>query len=914
VRPLDAHTVNQIAAGEVVERPASVVKELVENAIDAGARRIEVELVDAGRTRIRVSDDGHGIAPEDVPIALQRHATSKIRAASDLETVATLGFRGEALPSIASVSRFRLESGIVAPDLRVLRRVCAPRAVYGAPVPDAGPDADLGAERGPMERLGTRARREAREVPPAPLVIERSGTGPDTFGPETSGPETSGPDTFGADTFGGDGLRVQVRVTGGEIGPAEMVSGPVGTTITVDDLFFNVPARRKFLRSDTTELGAALDHVTRYAMLHPEIAFTVRVARTEGGRLGSASLALQTPGLAAEARDLGGEARHSGGGAGVARHSARGGTDPEAAREALAALWGRDVARALARIEQRIGDVAVSGFVSPPHLTRSTRAYQHVFVNGRPVRNRNLTVAVDLALRDITPDRRFPYLVLMLAVPPHLVDVNVSPTKSEVRFRQESLAFDAIRRAIKQALLEHGMMPSAHQIAVANDALRQARDGSEDGGSRLRPVADIAASGSPWLTVANGSDGAASGGPLLPVADIAPGGAIGGQGQPLAATGSEQDGSPLRPVAAIAPGSAIGGHGQPLAATGSEDDGAPLRPVADGSDGAAVADSGFRLLTVADIAASGENFGFQRLMVADSTTGGHGQPLAATGSEDDGAPLRPVADIAPGGAIGGHGQPLAAIGSEQDGSPLRPVAAIATGGHGQPLAATGSAIEGHRLPPVANGSEDGGSRYATGKWPFAALLDGLRVIGQAMHTFIIAETRGGVVLIDQHVAHERILFERLCGLKGAVPVERQPLLVPQPLELDRRAAALLHDRFDELRGLGFELEPFGSDHTLLVRAAPAALRGKDPIRLLRDLIDEMTETTVQRRLVPTREQIWIMASCKMAVKAGDPLSIPEMERLVMDLAATENPYLCPHGRPITVTLGTADLLRLFKRT
>jgi len=192
-------------------------------------------------------------------------------------------------------------------------------------------------------------------------------------------------------------------------------------------------------------------------------------------------------------------------------------------------------------------------------------------------------------------------------------------------------------------------------------------------------------------------------------------------------------------------------------------------------------------------------------------------------------------------------------------------------------------------------------------------LEGLRVLGQAMNTFIVAETARGIVIIDQHVAHERILYEYLCGLKGPSAIEKQVLLTPVALHLDRRQAVLFRDKVSEVEAIGFELEPFGGE-SYLIRSAPAALRGKDPARVLRDLVDELIEASVTRRLAPTREQIWITSSCKMAVKAGDPLSLPEMERLIVDLAATDNPYMCPHGRPITLTLGKDELFRKFKRT
>ena len=341
VRLLDPHTVNQIAAGEVVERPAAALKELLENAIDAGASRIEIELIGAGRTLIRVSDDGCGMSEADARFALQRHATSKITSAEDLLGVRTLGFRGEALPSIASVSRLSLSTG------------------------------------------------------------EQ------------------------------DGLRTVFEVEDSQIRQLSGASGPRGTDIRVEDLFYNTPARLKFLKSDTTELGASVEVVSRYAIAYPHLA----IRMTHNGQL-----AFSTVG---DGDRLG----------------------------SIAEVWGREMSRALAEVRTMIGGIAIEGFVSPPHVTRHTRAYQYLTVNGRPVRTRTLTAAIDQAYRDLTPEKRYPLVALSLELDPSRLDVNVSPTKSEVKFQQEGQAFDAIRVAIKSALMEHGMMPNAEGVALANEAM-----------------------------------------------------------------------------------------------------------------------------------------------------------------------------------------------------------------------------------------------------------------------------------------------------------------------------------------------------------------------------------------------------------------------------------------------------------
>ncbi|MBI3722180.1 MAG: DNA mismatch repair endonuclease MutL, partial [Fimbriimonas ginsengisoli] len=341
------------------------LKELLENAIDAGARRIEVELRDSGRTLIRVSDDGEGMSLEDARSAIQRHATSKIRSAEDLRAVRTLGFRGEALPSIASVSRLTLSTG------------------------------------------------------------------------------TS------------DGLRSVLRVEGSSVLEPEAASGPRGAEVRVEDLFYNTPARLKFLKSDTTELGACFEALSRTALAYPEIAFTL----THNGQA-----ALSTTGSG----DL---------------------------LEAIASVWSRDIARTLAEVSAEIAGMRVFGFVSPPHVTRPTRAYQFLWVNGRPIRSRALTAAIDQAYRDLTPEKRYPVVALGIEIDPERLDVNVSPTKSEVKFQQEGAAFDAVRLAIKGALAEHGMMPSVEAVLRANEALAAASWPAVDlGGLSFRaqsPLSDM---------------------------------------------------------------------------------------------------------------------------------------------------------------------------------------------------------------------------------------------------------------------------------------------------------------------------------------------------------------------------------------------------------------------------------------
>lgn len=601
VRQLDSHTVNQIAAGEVVERPASVVKELVENSLDAGARRIEIDLEDYGRRLIRVADDGHGMSEPDVRVALERHATSKITRVEDLAHALSLGFRGEALPSIASVSRMTLSSG------------------------------------------------------------------------------------------DSDGGRLALRLDGGRVDREERTAGPRGTTVTVEDLFFNTPARLRFLKSDPTELSATVDVVSRYAVAYPDVSFLLR----HGG-----STLLTSSGSG----DL---------------------------LAAIADVWGRDLARSLVEIDLALGGLRVRGFVSPPQVTKPTRTYQWMFVNGRPIRSRSLGAAIDQAYRSLTPERRHPIAVLLLDADPARIDANVSPTKSEVKFQSEGQAFDAVRHAIKSGLMAQGMVPSAADIFQANAALAAVREAS-----------------APTLYAA-----------------------------------------PSDAAHASSPSAMPGGAGEAM----------------------------------------------------------------------------PVL-----GRLFGEIPAVPSAGSESPGEPM------------------GKGMTAHDL------------------------LDGLRVLGQLFETFIVAENRRGLLVVDQHVAHERILYERLRDTRGSVAVEKQGLLAPLTFHLDRRSAGLFAEQIEEVRALGFDLEPFGGS-SFLVRSAPAALRGRDPLQVLRDLAAELADGYGAGRLTPTRDAILVMCSCKMAVKAGDPLSPVEMEKLLFDLAETENPYFCPHGRPITIVLSREDLLRKFKR-
>ena len=633
---LDENTANRIAAGEVVERPASAVKELVENAIDAGATQIVVGLEEGGKLKILVADNGCGMTRSDAILALQRHATSKIRSADDLFSIQTLGFRGEALPSIASVSRFTLTTK----------------------------PAD--------EESGTR------------LVIE-----------------------------------------GGDIVEAEEVAARDGTTMEIAELFYNTPARLKFLKSTPAEVSRAVEAVGHLAVAYPAIAFRLR---------NGASEVFSTPGTG----------------------------EPLAA---LAAVWGRDTARKLIPIRNESPGLVVTGHIATPDVTRPGRSHELFYVNRRPIKSRLLGHALEEAYRALTPESRYPIAAIFVEITPDLVDVNVHPTKTEVKFTRDGEVHHAVSQAVKSALLAYGIVPTARvqQMAMAQEPAST----TETGQGRLE-----------WGKADYRERGTED--------------RIGTQQEHAAA------------VAAFAP--------------------------------------------------------------FDAAV----QAAAAAFSGAQNSPFTPSDSVSR--------DPFATAASEQ--SPAE--------------------------------SDEGALVERTAPRPFAEQLREFRVLGQARNTYIIALTPDGIAVIDQHVAHERVLYERLTVKRFSAGIPVQHLAVPLTLNLSRREALLLGEHCPSFAASGWEIAPFGGD-SFVVRAIPAMLVKKSYELILRDMIDELVNQSVSRRLLVQQDHVTITNACKMAVKAGDPLTIEEMTGLLEQLAETENPYLCPHGRPIVVTISFHELDKQFKR-
>ena len=595
LRRLPSTLVNRIAAGEVVERPASAVKELVENAIDAGAHRIVVTLKEGGRTFISVVDDGSGMTAEELKLAVERHCTSKLPD-DDLNDIRTLGFRGEALPSIASVSRFVM----------------------------------------------------------------------------TSRPA-------GADT------AWSLEIDGGARSEPRPAAHPAGTRVEVRDLFFATPARLKFLKEPRSESGHVADALRRLAMAHPEIAFRLESEERTLIDLAAANASL----IEADAARL----------------------------ERLAAIMGREFADNTVAIDANREGFRLTGFAGLPTLNRPTGQHQYLFVNGRPVRDKLLAGAVRGAYQDFLARDRHPMVALFLEAPTALVDVNVHPAKTEVRFRDAGIVRGLIVGALRTALSAAG-----HRAST---------------------------------TVADAALGA------------------------------------LRPHT---------GYSTPL----------PM--------------------------------GFGR------------------------------ASSLPRGLAEAATQFMA------------------------PFAAPSARVETAVEAPNGNGQP----------YPLGVAR------AQLHETYIVAQTDQGVVIVDQHAAHERLMHERLKDQLGADGVKRQALLLPEVVDVGEDGARRLAQRADELAEMGLVLEPFGLG-AVVVRETPAVLGEVDVQGLVRDLADELAEMGDHLSLKERIEEVCGTLACHTSVRAGRRLTVEEMNALLRQMEATPHSGQCNHGRPTYVELKLADIERLFGR-
>ena len=585
IHVLSEHVANKIAAGEVVERPASIVKELVENSLDAGADQIEISIKHGGKSLIRVADNGSGMTAEDAQLAIQRHATSKIEKAEDLDHIVSFGFRGEALPSIASVARFSLQTRTE--------------------------EASIGTE----------------------LVVD-----------------------------------------GGSLVKAKECPAAAGTVIEVRDLFFNTPARRKFLKQDTTEFGHILDTVTCVALANLQVRF---VLISDGKTVLDI---LPTQDLTVRA----------------------------------AALLGDDWAAQSLPVKSEIPHAKLSGLIGKPSLASGNRAKQFIYINRRWVKAYGLGYGLQAGFHGHLMQHQFPAAILFLELNPRYVDVNVPPTKQQVRLSHEAIIKSMIEKTVAAALQESGdLVPSFRERDEKPDAFFR--------GTRYQEP----------------------------------------------------------------------------------------------------------------------SFGFEERMVSQQ-------------------------------------------------APLKVAEAV--------------------VADVVMRKVDGSQPLEIGKG-----LKILRILGQVHRTYILAETEEGYVVVDQHAAHERVMFEALMNNFDLERPSSQGLLMEEVLELHPRQVEILKKSLPFLAKLGFEIETFG-EKSFVVRALPSIMIDENPLTVLRQFVDERETGRSQTRLKGAQEDVAAMIACKRkSVKAADPLTLSEMQGLLEQLARCKNPFNCPHGRPSIMKYSLKDLEKQFKR-
>ncbi len=670
---------NKIAAGEVVERPASVVKEMLENSLDAGATRIKISVEAGGKKLIQITDNGCGMVRDDAMLAFERHATSKIKNAEDLLSVATLGFRGEALPSIASVSRLRLE---------------------------------------------TRA------------AEEESGT--------------------------------VLEINGGKIARVEEAGLPLGTSITVRDLFFNTPARKKFLKAESTELSHIASLVTHYALAHPEKHFELHSATN------AMLVAPPVAGYSERVYQVFGKETLDQ-------------LIPVAARVALERVglpqpppWRRAVEEEDGEVTAKDpGEMRIHGFVSKPEIQKLNRNSIFVFVNGRLIRDRLVQHALTEAYRNIIPPSVYPVVLLFLELPAAEVDVNVHPSKTEVRFRQQTVMHDFVRDSVRAALM------------------------------KARPVPQ-------FVTEMRAH-----------------------------ATASQ----------ALTPGAMT-----------------PVAPSWDPVSGAA-SDPDPNLSRLAENANRGVPGDFFR-------AGGFSLQ----------APVQP---------------PVSARLQFESGIAVEANAAIpvARGLETLPLARGPEPVPDHGCAPALDVDGDEPTLFSLGT---------LKPLGQVRNSFILAVNEDGLWIIDQHVAHERVLFERVLKQRATLRVESQRLLMPIVLELSPAQQAVFAEISDELTHNGFDAEPFGA-RSIAVKMAPAGIEAGAVEHMLNELLDQLSREDQSLNLEKIRTRIAASIACHAAIKVNMPLEQNKMQWLLTELAKTDHPMSCPHGRPVVLRYSVKDIQKAFKR-
>lgn len=686
IHVLDQVTIDKIAAGEVIERPASIVKELVENAIDAGATSVTVEIKDGGISLIRIMDNGCGIPHEEVRSAFLRHSTSKISSVEDLAHISSLGFRGEALSSIAAVTQTELITKIE------------------------------------EEELGTR------------YVIE-------------------------------GGKEISIEETG----------APDGTTFLVRQLFYNVPARRKFLKTPMTEAGHVQDLLMHLALSHPEVAFIF---------LNNGQEKLRTSG-SGKLKDV------------------------------IYNVYGRDVAANLLDIDYEKGGLRITGYLGKPVITRGNRNFENFFVNGRYVKSPMISKSLEDAYRDFTMQHKFPFAVLHFHVDGEQIDVNVHPTKMELRFQRQQDVYNTVFEGVHRRLLEPELI---QQAEVPDPVAADAKKGAEARTSKE----------SPFLLKPRTPGNVPAG--ARPVSRPA----VSDAGKPENSEASES------PVVQPATG---------VAARSGEKNAASQKSKEEVRD---------------------EDYFIRKMR--ERVMAYHNRASSAEVSDKSGIYRQ-----------------------EEQADRIREAAVY----NAQPAEETVQP----KPQQLDLFEENFLKRDVRAEY---------KLIGQVFDTYWLVQYQDSLYIIDQHAAHERVLYERT--LKGMKTREftSQYLSPPIILSLSMQEAELLKENMDRFARIGFEIEPFGGEE-YAVRAVPDNLFGIAKKELLMEMIDDLADGISSSMTPELIDEKVASMSCKAAVKGNNRLSAQEVNALIGELLTLDNPYHCPHGRPTIIAMTKRELEKKFKR-
>lgn len=703
IQLLDESTINQIAAGEVVERPSAVVKELIENAMDAGATAITAEIKDGGLSLIRITDNGAGIAREDIPLAFFRHATSKIRSAEDLLTVTSLGFRGEALSSIAAVSQVEL-------------------------------------------------------ITKTPSSL--------------------------------NGYRYMIE--GGEEKSIEEIGCPQGTTILVRNLFFNTPARRKFLKSPVTETGYVSDLMERLMVSHPGVSFKFIVNN---------QVKLQSSGN-------------------------------NNSKDILYHVYGRDISKELIPVEYRSCDLTITGYIGKPLITRGNRNFENYFINGRFIKSNIITKAIEEGYKPFLMQHKYPFTSLYYEIDPSQIDVNVHPQKLEVRLKSGEEIFQITQKLIRDSLSGKEMIPKV--TLVKQEEIKKSKERNfpepfeENRIKQLEALKQLAPEHVVSRSVSNEDKSDQN---CIP-ASLNPTSQVNEKPDPDNLVNKKPDTDNL---------------------VGKQPDLGNLVNEKPDTDNLV----NKKITKFPKEEPIPNDLPINKL----PTESNHAEVLR----EDNNYGNTNITDV------------KQSNNSEQ-------------------------------INLFSEGEIEGNAPFLSKK-----ALEEHRVIGQVFSTYWLVEYKKELYIIDQHAAHEKVLYERIISAATNKSYESQLLLPPIVLTLTLREQEVLQKYEDTLTKLGYEFEHFGGNE-YSVRAVPSNLYGLSEKELILEFLDELADEIVVGALQSNSIlEKTASLSCKAAVKANHSFSHEEASALIKELLTLENPYHCPHGRPVIISMSQYELERKFKR-